>query len=357
MKIGILTFHRAINYGAVLQCYALTEILKQLGHEVCVIDYRQPRVERTDRRVCSKKEKRKLLLGFHLRSWFFYDSSWKRHIEEEQRFDNFLANYFSLSTPCDADTIPQSYDTYIVGSDQIWNSVICDGIDRVYWGQFKKPLHAKLISYAASTSVSNLLSNDLKRLYNYLSVFSCISVREKKVADFLNQRMSFSKKVETVLDPTLLANKSIWDKMDTQKYDFGEYVLYFAARSSATRPNAIEIKARKLAQKMNCKILPIRFGLDSPEQFVMKFKYAKAVVTSSFHGVVFSLIFNKMLYAVKNGDEQDARYVDLLKSIGADYMLSDVNIDSEIPYRADYKTINENLEQLRKKSMLFLKSI
>lgn len=55
MKIGILTFHRAINYGAVLQCYALSEVLKKMGHDVFVIDYRQPRVERTDRHVCSKE--------------------------------------------------------------------------------------------------------------------------------------------------------------------------------------------------------------------------------------------------------------------------------------------------------------
>lgn len=354
MKIGILTFHRAINYGAVLQCYALSEVLKRMGHDVSVIDYRQPRVERTDRHVCSNRERFELLCGLHLRSWLHYKRNWRRHEKTERKFDSFLKRFLTLTEPCDLYTIPQDFDVYIVGSDQVWNSRICDGIDPVYWGEFKHPDNSLLVSYAASTSVSDMKKNNPKELFRRLSRFTFVSVREDKVAQYINANAQLSGTVQTVLDPTLLGDSSIWNKLDAIKQCNEPYVLYFAARSCEKRPNVVKEKAERLSRLLGCGVETISFSSDTPEQFVSKFRYAKAVVTSSFHGVMFSLIFHRMLFAVQYHDDQDSRYVNVLHDIDADYMLSSFDCDNEQPYIVDAKTLNVRLSNLRNNSLKFL---
>ena len=354
MKIGLLTFHRAINYGAVLQCYALSEILKQMGHDVYVIDYRQPRVERTDRHIWSKKEKFGLLRGLHLRSWLFYDHNWHNHEKAEKKFDDFLKKHIKLTKPCGANTLPADFDAYVIGSDQVWNGYICGGIDAVFWGEFHRPQNSLLVSYAASTSVADMKKNDTLELFRKLNNFTAISVRDDKVACYINANANLPHPVQTVLDPTLLGDISIWSKLDIQMSSANPYVLYFTARNCSKRPNAVKEKAERLAALMNCAIETINFGVDTPEQFVAKFKYAKAVVTSSFHGVMLSLIFNRMLFAVQYHDEQDSRYVNMLHDINAEYMLTFIDCDDEKPYTVDTDTLNKNLHNLRKDSLKFL---
>lgn len=356
MKIGILTFHRAINYGAVLQCYALSEVLKKMGHDVFVIDYRQPRVERTDRHVCSKRERLQLLCGLHLRSWVHYNNNWRRHEETERKFDEFLKSFLTLTEPCDCHSIPENFDAYIVGSDQVWNSRICDGIDPVYWGKFKRPDNSLLVSYAASTSVADM-KNNTPELFRALSGFTSVSVREDEVADYINANSQLPITVQTVLDPTLLADSSIWGELDVPRQYAEPYVLYFAARNCISRPNVVKEKAERLSKLLGCGVETINFGVDTPEQFVAKFRDAKAVITSSFHGVMFSLIFNRMLFAVRYHDEQDSRYVNMLHDIKMDHMLTSFDVDNEEPYTVDAEALNLKLSNLRKNSLKYLLSL
>ncbi len=357
MKIGILTFHRAINYGAVLQCFALQEVLKEFGHEVWLIDYRQARVEKTDRCIFSTRERFNFLLTGHLRTFLNYNRSKTIRESIYKRFDNYLNNFFCLTNSCSKDAIPQNFDIYIIGSDQVWNTNICDGLDPVFWGDFQKDDSSKLIAYAASTSLENLgkIENDV--LKRHLLSFSNISVRERKIANFLNARSLLSFEVKTVLDPSLLVNSSVWDSMIDSKVNDGDYVLYFGVRPCLSRSNVLEVKANKLARKIGANVKTINFETDSPEDFVSKFRFAKAVITSSFHGVAFSLIFNKNLYAIKYGDEQDARYCDLLNEIHAEHLLYGIDMDNEEFCDVDYKLINSSLSELRRSSFKFLKSL
>lgn len=355
MKIGILTFHRAINYGAVLQAYALQETLRELGHDVWIIDYRQPRVERTDRHPYRDDDKLKLLKGFHLRSWWHYDQGKSKTLARRSRFDGFLKNYLNLSAPCNHDSIP-AFDLYMIGSDQVWNSAICDGLDPVFWGDFVRPKNSKVVSYAASTSVRDLQKQQHSEVQHLLYIFSSISVREKETCDFLNHQFNLNNAAITVLDPTLLAKKEIWDSFDDDTYKNQEYVLYFGARGCVEYPTVLHDKASSLAKQFGCGLKRIDFNADSPVDFVNKFRYAKAVVTSSFHGTAFSLIFNRPLYAVMYGDEQDARYVNILKSIGAENML--VNLRQDVhPEEFSYSSINAQLDTIRKESAKYLLSL
>lgn len=355
MKIGILTFHRAINYGAVLQAYALQETLRRLGHEVSVIDYRQPRVERTDRRPFQPDDKKNLLKGFHLRSWWYYDTNKRQTLLRRERFDNFLQQYLNLTEPCIQETIPDM-DAYIIGSDQVWNSVICDGLDPVFWGNFKHEDTSIILSYAASTSVKDLQKQTKDNIQTYLNNFKYISVREQATCNYLNTTFKLNNEAQTVLDPTLLADKHIWDGFDDKKYSDKEYVLYFGVRSCQQYPTVIIDKAQSLAKQLKCDVERINFNSDSPIDFISKFRHAKAVVTSSFHGVAFSLIFNRPLYAVKYGDEQDARYESILKTIGAGDMLVTLN-QNIIAKEYDYTLINQKTNIIRNKSLNYIRQL
>ena len=355
MRIGILTFHRAINYGAVLQTYALQQTLEAMGHEVWVIDYRQPRVERTDRRPFQSDDKMRLLKGLHLRSWWRYDHAKANVMARRERFDQFLNHYLRLTEPCGQIDIPD-FDLYVIGSDQVWNSTICDGLDPVFWGDFRHPMGSKVISYAASTSVKDLLKHKHTELQDLLENFSSISVREQETCDYINQHFKLNNDAITVLDPTLLAEKEIWDSFDNDTFKDQDYVLYFGARACTAYPTILRDKSYSLAKQYGCEVKSIDFNVDSPVDFVNKFRFAKAVVTSSFHGIAFSLTFNRPLYAVMYGDEQDARYVNVLKSFGAENML--FNLNQELNARDfNYKAINDYLYISRNNSIEYLQYI
>ena len=360
MKIGILTFHRAINYGAVLQCYALKETLSALGHDVYVIDYRQPYVEANDRHSFTGRERLKLLLGFHLRSFLYYNKEKNKREERKKRFDHFLNEYFKLTKPCNLHNLPHDFDTIVVGSDQVWNSKICNGIDPVFWGMFKREPKTKLVSYAASTTLADLTRHWDNGVSESILNFDKVSVREKDISDYINSKQVLSVPSLQVLDPSLLADCSIWDKLDdpSKSQSREDYVLYFSARPCKHRPNVLKEKAERFARLLGgIKTTTIDFDKDSPEDFIRKFKHAKAVFTSSFHGVASSLVFNRRLFAVMYGDEQDMRYVNLLRLVGGEQFLVDCDDDTETYEDIDYAYINEKLCDLRNNSINYLKEI
>lgn len=356
MKIGILTVHRAINVGAVLQCYALQETLRSLGHEVKVINYIQEKVERTDRKKYDNNERWKMLKKGHLRGALFYNIVQKSALQSYKRFDIFIERNLNLTEPCTKKTIPSDFDAYIIGSDQVWNSNIFGYNDLIFWGHFSRKPNSKLISYAPSTSVNNLKNIDRTFVESSLSKFDKLSVREKEAGDYLNDQFSLHTHVQTVLDPTLIANPNIWNRFlkNTATKNEDSYVLVYGARGGKEKTTAIMKQAQFLASKLECRVKLLHY--DTIENFLFEINNAKYVVTSSFHGVAFSLIFNTPLFAIKYGDEQDARYVNLLTSIGASHLLSDIHKPLH-PQKIDYAKINSSLRNLRKDSIEYLKYI
>ena len=135
MKIGILTFHCAHNYGAVLQCYAMQEFLRSKGHDVEVINYRpnyllKPYKIFNVKRFSSKKPIR-ILKGLILEFLLF-----PVRLKRFYGFENFINNKLILSKTVTKESIPSNYDIYIVGSDQIWNPKITKGFDEIYFCRF-----------------------------------------------------------------------------------------------------------------------------------------------------------------------------------------------------------------------------
>jgi hypothetical protein len=354
MKVGILTVHRAINIGAVLQTYALQKILRSFGHEVYVINYVQEKVERTDRERYDLKKRLNLLFHLHLRGFLQFGSLSYRVSKRYKIFDDFLKDYLNLTDKCDNKSIPQNFDAYVIGSDQLWNSNIFGYHDDVFWGNFKRNPKSRIFAYADSTTVENLKSSSYDYINKSLMNFEDISVREKEVADYINENFKLNKPAKLVLDPTLTVDKRVWDNMKTGKYSDEKYVLVYAARTYQKDPDAINRKAKVIADELGCKVKTL--DLHTATDFVDLISNAQYVLSSSYHGVVFSLIFNKPLYAILYGDNQDKRYYNLLNLVGAEKMLA--KIDDEIhPQKLDYSEINKNINEYVQSSRKFLNQI
>lgn len=356
MKIGILTFHRAINYGAVLQCYALYTTLNGMGHDVEVVDYRPAYIEKY-RKLHDLSSKKNIFSAIRimLRSLMLY----KGRRMAVERFDSFLKLLSLSPIVCEAkDVIAQGYDIIISGSDQIWNRKITAGqYDKFYWGQFKHP-NTKFASYAASfgeISKSPELESDLKAM---LPQVDAIGVREKDFAAYIND---LGLKANVCVDPTILVDEQAFHDL-AEDPDSDDYILVYALKD---RAKVVEW-AKKMRQKENLKIVVLGgnvsyktdFGKDieviqgvSPRLFLGYFKKARYVVNASFHGTVFSTLFRKNFYSLEVGNS--GRYRQYLDSVGLSNRF--VQYQSEPSFApVDYSNFESNKKKLVSSSLEYL---
>ena len=358
MKIGILTVHRAINVGAVLQCYALQQSLKSLGHEVWVINYVQEKVERTDRAKLGWKYRLSLLKGLHLRGFFFYHIILDSMKGKFDRFDDFLKQYLHCTDKCDSSHLPTDFDAYVIGSDQVWNKKIFGYPEPVFFGRFAHGKQAKLYTYAASTSLKSILEIPTDWLAESVSNFSKISVREQEAADYLNHQFNLPVPAIKTLDPTLLTQREIWSNFKSIQVPTENYIFVYGARPCTKEPDILMRKARELsARHGNLKIIRMDYNKYSPVDFVDLVRNSSYVVSSSFHGIAFALIFNRPLCAVLYGDEQDYRYKDLLQTLEADVFLTAIDDEIKEIEAVDYSKINENREKIMQLSLKYLRNL
>lgn len=358
MKIGILTFHCAHNYGAVLQAYALQEKIREMGHEVEIIDYRPDYLvdpyKILNIKILSFKnpiQTAKLIMKF----LFTVRKRKKRY----DRFDYFISNYLYLSIPLKNNVLPVK-DAYIIGSDQIWNKNITNGFDEIYWGNFDVPKNTRRISYAASMGIINQLDNS-DFYNNALSNFNSISVREARSMSLLQPLTNT--KIETVLDPTLLTDIEFWDKLAKETKINQKYILIYEIR---TYSESMQI-AKNIAKRINAIIIRVTSSLSwrsekntyqcaSPEQFLGLIKHAEYIITTSFHGTVFSILFNRPFFSLDFSN--DSRIQSLLTILGLETRLvnSSINESFDELYKEQicWGTINLKLIEQREKSVKYL---
>lgn len=363
MKIGILTFHRAHNYGAVLQAYALQTYLQDASHEVEIIDYRPSFIENSYKlfkRIKPKSSRSKLLKIFAFLPSLLLSTptNYLSRRKRQRYFTKFIASKLKCSSESFTQgSIPTThYDLIIVGSDQVWNTNITRGFDNLYWGEFTTETPARKITYAASSSFYSFSDEQKNKIANLLKNFDNISVREETLKNYLKD--NFNTESTTVLDPTLLVDSSLWQNL-AQKASNSPYVLTYFANNKTLNP------AKKLAKEKEIKAIGVFDGSSiknltslnvksfKVEEFVGLFKDADFVVCSSFHGLAFSIIFNKQFYYLghKNNHNSD-RALSLLKNLDIeDRFVEEIN---EITQEIDYKKVNEKLENLREKSRRFL---
>ena len=295
-KIGILTFHRASNYGAVLQTYALQKYLISVGYEAEIIDYR-----------CDAIEKHIKSVGFNYN--FIHPIKFLRGlknkrilIDKRKYFRDFIERNVILSkTVYDSHNVENSnaeYDLFFVGSDQVWSPIIT-GLDETYFLSFvcdKK----KKNSYAASVG-NSIIEETYKSFFSSrLNSFNKISVREESTRCSLNEIVE--KDVCSVVDPVFLLKKEDWILIEEKprfKLPKKFVVLYLLFEDK----NLIQY-AKDLSKKHNAKIIYITENLFNiggvlnkrkvtPCNWIYLFNHAIEIVTNSFHGTAMSMILNK----------------------------------------------------------------
>lgn len=347
--IGILTFQNALNYGAILQNYALFTTIKKNGNECKVINY--------DSIV--GKELYPIATPTNLKTFIKMLLLNKSRKKKYQAFVNFQRRYIDLTEIYTIEDIKNSnniFHSFIVGSDQVWNLNITED-DYTYFLDFVDN-DKKKYAYAASFGYENV-PRKIEEQQKLLLRFDKISVREKSALTIVESMIDITPK--QVCDPVFLLGKEEWNSLISSRLSAEKYILVYMIPE--TKENIALI--RGYALKRNLKIIYIsetptlipgfvHYRNASPNEFLNYIKFAECVFTASFHGICFSLILNTPFYYTVYHDGLDNRFIELLEEVGVhDNMFAD-SIKKETTDIFDFKLINERLNHLKKDGMDFL---
>lgn len=368
MRVGILTYHRAHNYGALLQCYSLKTAIEKKGHGVEVIDY-WPDYHASSYNYIPHLKSLTFFRKIKAVIYFFLCNI--RLLTRYSLYNRFIYKKLGVPKKVQHTTIDRlnelSLDAIVFGSDQIWrrsNFPDFKGFDFTYWGDFTHS-SIKKISYAASMGIIDLTEREKTILRQKLNNFSRISVREQALKTLLEKDTGLD--VALVLDPVFLTGKIDWEKLCLPyelpiKYRKKYIFFYQLAPSKAAvelcnkLKNALKIDAIEVQGRVNPFAVGSRyFQTAGPEDFINLIKNAEFVVTTSFHGLAFSLIFEKQFFAL-GMDNNSERALSLLRSLGIEnryihneHYPHDANIMG-----IDYSIVTGKLNELRVKSDEFL---
>ncbi len=337
MRIGIITLHRVLNYGSALQAYALqTYLTKTYGEEVEIIDYIYP--NKSHPRKGSVYKKIKGFIRTEIRDRLIY----KRGAMIE-KFDLFYQKHFKLSE-LSYDSIPQienesfQYDLYVTGSDQVWNVKTLDN-DPVLYCSFA-PKNAKRIAFAASFSLNKLPEGYQSSVRERLLKYSYIGIREKTGIEILNSlKLPSSIICQNTCDPTLLLNQNDYDLLakESQIAVEGDYIFEYLLNYSFSAEPMASLLINYMKDQTGMKLISLNIkrkrdkndqlitGI-GPCEFVWLIKHAKYVVTSSFHGTIFSIIYRRPFYTIVPDEKHpDRRLSDMLELFGLENRSLKVN--------------------------------
>lgn len=299
MKIGIITFHRAYNYGAALQSYALFTYVKMLGHDVEIIDY-------LPNNCCngSKSLVRRIL---HIVKSIIMFNSMMEDYKKSKYFNKFVLDRLNLSPrryygDNDIEQDPPQYDLYISGSDQILNMELT-GDSKAYYLNFIKE-NIKL-SYGSSFGREKISDKEKIMIKHELSTFRHLSVRERSAANIIQSQIN--RKPLLVADPVFLLDKGEWEELIDNAEANKNYILIYAME--VTKPL---VRIANLLMKKNKQVFVVYGGAENsgisgkkiipngPIDFLKYIKNAEYVITNSFHGISFSLIFGKKIIGISH---------------------------------------------------------
>ena len=355
-NIIISTFHCVPNYGAVLQAFCLQEYLGQYADQVQILNY-CPR---------ALTDEYKNINSYSLGSIVMSILTLPNFLKKKKAFKNFEHNCLKLTSSkyFKQEHIADFSDySVVVGSDQIWNPQITAGFDSVYFGQWPASKVSKIVSYAASIGKGNYSDEEKSVIKRLLEKVHAISVRENEANTILTQELNICKPVTTVLDPTLLAGASILQKL-VKPVSYKKYLLIY----NLTGNPILNKLAEEVALKKGLRIVEIcgkrvlkksskehTIILDAgPIEFVSLFNQADYVVTDSFHGTAFSIIFHRPFITVPH-KTRGSRMINLLSKAGLIDRLSDSFSDSLCNQTIDWNSVDENIAKERAISEKFIR--
>lgn len=330
MKVGILTFFKNQNYGALLQCYALQSYLSKLNINCLILNYYSISKPQTNivnllKHELAKKDNNKI----------------------NNACETFRKNYLNLTKELKKNELSKfvkDYDAIIVGSDQVWNqNYIYD--DFTFFLDFPE-FPIKKISYAASLG-NNKFNDDLeKTTMDLLKNFNYISLREDTSINYL--RKEINKDIIECIDPVFLLNKNQWLNLLSKRKKKEKYILYFAVQNKS--PKVVKNFAKQIKKSIPMELIYLstsspsfrninikHASVCSPLDFLNLLYYAEFIITDSFHGTAFSIIFEKQFWVVSDILYKD-RIFNLLKKTN----LTDRFIDKDSIFEK-HNSINWNI--------------
>ncbi len=298
--VGILTIHHVPNYGAFLQAWSLARAVRELGHEVEIVDYRHPKAIEYYKQQNSKSR-----FGL-LRSWY------------ESKMIRYECSQLPLSPLCrqakDLEAVAERYESVICGSDQIWQTKGMRGFDPAYFLNFVRSKNTRRISYAPSCSGLDSFAPNESEVTDLLEKFHSLSARDARTLELVRGLGDF--KIQRVVDPTLLVDVSELERAPKLKQ---KYLLLYGGMA----PWAHEA-IRLAAKKSNLKIISVgnwsriadkSYPFVTPDKWLGYFRNATAVITSAFHGVMFAIKYRKPLLAIPL-DGKKAKISDAMQVYG-----------------------------------------
>ncbi|HAG10960.1 MAG TPA: polysaccharide pyruvyl transferase family protein [Desulfotomaculum sp.] len=371
IKVGLISYHFLNNYGTMLQAYALQRKICELGFEAEYIDYRFQELRPSLFNVLLMRIKR---FGIYIYQYKYYSVKAaylsKLSIRKEY-FKDFYTKHIRTS-PSQYATIRElelqqpEYDIYIVGSDQVWNpNLSC--ARPAYYLSFVKD-NKKKASYAPSVGVVSLTSDQEQKMAGYIRNFNYLSCREISGAKLLENISG--RNISHVLDPTFLLDKTIWEEIAIRPRITEPYILcYFLGDTKQPREFALQLENKTGIKAYYIPCSPLDMSKKTaiydvgPAEFLGLIQNASYVCTDSFHGNVFSIIFERQFYSFcKRADTEltsdNSRIKELLKYTGLENRL--ITIGQRFPdekNKIDYQLVESYLGPMKERSESYLLGI
>lgn len=360
MKVGILTFPNSVSYGACLQMIALQNTVRHMGHEAEILNYYNPymKAEKHTDKGCNPLKraiKRRVRLLLHRRLYRNFHRFEQRHV-----------SYYPTRAFTDKRRLPeiaQRYDAVICGSDQVWCPYITD-MDISYFLDFCDDT-TKRVAYAPSFGVVKFPDGFEEQIAPELQKFHALSARElpgKEMVERLTGR-----ETALVVDPTWLVEAADWAAMEQpHPAATGDYILYFVVNKSSE----LLARCKAFAKQHGLKVVMVggnpisaaknkdpmlSYALDvGPEQWLYLVHHAQYVFTNSFHGMAFSVLFERNLY-VQVPSHNGSRLRQVLERFGLEdrEVCEGVDVTESA---VDYTRIRATFAQLKEQSLAYLEN-
>ncbi len=380
MNVGIVSlFYHNWNFGGQLQAYALCQAVRHMRQGAQVEQIPVNNIASYTKRSPLRFRIRSMLLKSELtRSLLDRYYLWRNHDQRDLlRFRQFeqkeIPHYKYVGSPQALNKCFQRYGGIISGSDQVWNAgFFSEEVLRMY-GLTAAPATKRKISYAASMGAEQAAVGKEELFREILDGLDFISVREKSAQAFLQSLTD--RPVTVVLDPTMLLTRKEWDKLAVGPgREPAHLFAYFLAEPDNRHDGQLHAIAETLGLPVRCiadeaGAYPRPNSVDSqrwdagPKEFLGEIRDAELVLTNSFHGIVFSVLFQKPFWVFKRNKDSDsrsmnARVTDFLTDFGLENRLLE---DGEIPTKEklvrpiDYETAGRLLETKRDFSLNWLR--
>ena len=353
MKIGVVTFFGS-NYGAILQCYALQKILESLGHDVKTIN----------------------------RGWGKYASSpsLKQKIKNlifPNKFELFKKKYIKFTPLIKNEqellNLNNQFDSIIVGSDQVWNADCIKDMGNFYFLDWVSP-SIKKYAYAVSfgKNTFDTTPSKISDISSLVQSYKKISVREDSGKAICKNILKCN--AIHVLDPTLLLSSKHYDQLINHSKTEKKYICQYFLDNNEQKNNIVH----QIASKLNLSVINnypnninqykglflTKYRYPSVIEWLKNIRDAEFVITDSFHGTIFSLIFQKKFICINNKKRGSTRFQSLLGELDLLHRLIEVEDSKFIEKIKDilespinYETVNKVITEKRNSSLMFLKTL